>query len=627
MSLKSFPKPSELPVPAGAEGWEKIYPYYLVFQDKLKEQEDAKFWFCDSQHWPTVFKPFETIGGEFAVKCLGQYNARHLMIPNANGIEFRVHLGYLYMSPIPVPEDQIAARVPLFEQRVGHYFQNWDQLLKQWHVKVKGTIDEMETISFPKLPDMVPMEDILSGKGKDGSEKLLESYDRLIQLAYQNWQYHFEFLNLGYIAYLDFFNFCKQVFPNIPDQSIATMVQGVDMELFRPDDELKQLAKLAVELGLQPHFGNTDDVEATLAAIAAAPGGDRWIAQYEGAKDPWFNFTVGNGFYGHDKYWNEHQEIPLGYIADYIRRVDEGQEIMRPVEALIAERDRIIEEYRDLLEGENQALFDAKRGLAATAYPYVENHNFYIEHWTMGVFWRKIRELVPHDARRGLLDRAGRPALPGPQRGPRRALRPGHRLGRRRQADRPGLLAGGDRAPPRNRGRAQDRPARPGAEHPAGIHHRTLHPDALGHHHRAGPAVAGRRRGSGRRRPARHGGLARRRRGPGPRGHRRGPALRGAAGRDPRRHRHRAVLGPDLRQDQGHGHGHRRHDEPRGDRLPRIRPPGRDRHRLGVHHHQDRPAAAGGRHQGHRPDPRRRGRTAGRRTRGAQPQPCLSSDA
>ena len=47
---KSFPKPSELPVPAGAEGWEKIYPYYLVFQDQLKDAEDAKFWFCDSQH-------------------------------------------------------------------------------------------------------------------------------------------------------------------------------------------------------------------------------------------------------------------------------------------------------------------------------------------------------------------------------------------------------------------------------------------------------------------------------------------------------------------------------------------------------------------------------------------------
>lgn len=393
MSMKSFPKPSELPVPAGAEGWEKLYPYYLVFQDKLKEQEDAKFWFCDSQHWPTVFKPFETIGGEFAVKCLGQYNARHLMIPNANGIEFRIHLGYLYMSPIPVPEDQIPARVPLFEERVGYYFQNWPRLLEQWHTKVKGTIDEMEKITFAKPPAVVPIEDIHSGKAMDGSEVLMDNYDRLIQLAYQNWQYHFEFLNLGYIAYLDFFNFCKQVFPNIPDQSIATMVQGVDMELFRPDDELKGLAALAVELGIQSAFENADDADATLSAIRASEGGEHWITRWEEAHEPWFNFTVGNGFYGHDKYWNEHPEIPLNYIKDYIARLDAGQEILRPVEALIAEKERIVEEYRELLDGDNLAAFDGKRALAAQCYPYVENHNFYIEHWTMGVFWRKIREL------------------------------------------------------------------------------------------------------------------------------------------------------------------------------------------------------------------------------------------
>ena len=393
MTMKSFPKPSDLPVPAGAEGWEEIYPYYLVFQDALKEQEDAKFWFCDSQHWPTVFKPFETIGGEFAVKCLGQYNARHLMIPNANGIDFRIHLGYLYMSPIPVPEEQIAARVPDFEARIGHYFANWESKLANWHVKVKGTIADMEALSFAPLPEKVPFEDIENGVGKDGSEVLLENYDRLIQLAYQNWQYHFEFLNLGYIAYLDFFNFCKEVFPNIPDQSIATMVQGVDMELFRPDDELKALALLAIELDLDEHFANTDDPAATLASLAAAAGGERWMAQWEQAQDPWFNFTIGNGFYAHDKYWNVHQEIPLGFIADYIRRARGGAQILRPTQKLIAEKERIVEEYRELLDPEVAAVFDAKRTLAATAYPYVENHNFYIEHWTMGVFWRKVREL------------------------------------------------------------------------------------------------------------------------------------------------------------------------------------------------------------------------------------------
>ncbi|GAB2803003.1 PEP-utilizing enzyme [Streptomyces chlorus] len=390
-TMKSFPKPSEIEVPAGAQGWEKLYPYNLVFDNA--PGGDEKFWFCDSQHWPTVFKPFETIGGEFAVKCLGQYNTRHLLIPPANGIEFKIHLGYLYMSPVPVPEGEIAARVPEFERRAGHYFQNWDSLLEAWHSKVRATIDEMEELEFTALPDVVPFDDIVSGKAMDGSQVLMENYDRLIALLYRNWQYHFEFLNLGYLAYLDFFGFCKEVFPGIPDQAIAKMVQGVDMELFRPDDELKKLAVKAVEMRLQSAFADPDDVEGTLRAVRDA-GGEEWLAVYQAAQDPWFNFTVGNGFYGHDKYWLEHQEIPLGYIKDYIRRLDEGQDIMRPVAELIAEKERIVGEYSDLLQDDVREQFDAKRGLAATAYPYVENHNFYIEHWTMGVFWRKVRELA-----------------------------------------------------------------------------------------------------------------------------------------------------------------------------------------------------------------------------------------
>ena len=31
--------------------------------------------------------------------------------------------------------------------------------------------------------------------------------------------------------------------------------------------------------------------------------------------------------------------------------------------------------------------------LARTVYPYVENHNFYVEHWHHSLFWNKVREL------------------------------------------------------------------------------------------------------------------------------------------------------------------------------------------------------------------------------------------
>jgi pyruvate, water dikinase len=391
--LTKFPSPYDLPAPAGAEQWRSMYPYYMVFRDELRADEDAKFWFCDSQHWPNPFKPFDSLTVEFAVKCLGQYNTRHYLVPPANGIEYRFHNGYCYMSPVAVPPEQIGDRVPHFMERAGHYFNNWDSLLVNWYAKVKANIADLETLSFEPLPDVVPLDWVKEGRGIDNSVPLLAEYDRAIQLCYKTWNYHFEFLNLGYAAYLDFFGFCKGNFPSIPDQAIAKMVQGVDMELFRPDDELKKLARLAVDLdlaGIVQAGGAPADV---LARIAAQPRGAQWLAAWQAAQDPWFNFTSGNGFYSDDKYWIEHLDIPLGYIGDYCARLLSGSSIDRPTQELAAERERIAGEYRDLLDTDNQAAFDGKLGLARTVFPYVENHNFYIEHWSMGVFWRKLRQL------------------------------------------------------------------------------------------------------------------------------------------------------------------------------------------------------------------------------------------
>lgn len=398
---RAFPSPYELPAPAGAEGWKDLYAYNLVFQDHRREVEENKFWFCDSQHWPTVTKPFETIGFEFAVGCLGQYNSRQLLIPTANGIEYRIHNGYLFMSPVAVDPAEIEARVPQFMERAGYYFQNWGSLLENWHGKIRATIDELESIEFTALPHSIPLADVTSGKGSGPGTDLLADYDRLIALAYKAWQYHFEFLNLGYVAYLDLFLFCKEVFPRIPDQAIATMVQGVDMELFRPDDELKNLAKIALRDGLVDLFSDTSDAAGTLAAIAAHPAGADWTEAWTAAQDPWFNFTTGNGFYAHDEYWRDVPAIPLGFVKGYIERLQAGADIDRHVEALLAERDRITSEYSELLSGEQLVTFEGKLGLARTVYPYVENHNFYIEHWTMGVFWRKARQLSRVLAREG----------------------------------------------------------------------------------------------------------------------------------------------------------------------------------------------------------------------------------
>jgi pyruvate, water dikinase len=393
MTKTRFSSPYDHHAPTGAEGWKELYPYFLTFQDNLKEREEGKFFFCDSQHWPNVFKPFDAMTVEFAVKCLGQYNTRQYLIPPANGIDFKIHNGYCYMSPVGVAPELIGPRVPQFMERAGHYFMNWGSLLDNWHVKVKANIEEMEAISFEKLPEVIDIEWVKEGRGLDPTFYLINNYNKVIELCYKAWQYHFEFLNLGYAAYLDFFGFCKETFPGIPDLAIAKMVQGVEVDLFKPDEELQKLAHLAIEVNVDETIINRSMADA-FDTMDNTSRGKKWIAAWEVAKYPWFNFTSGNGFYSTDKYWIENLDIPYGYIKDYIIRIKKGDTIERPTAAIAAERERITAEYLDSLDNDDaKAAFQGKLGLARVVFPYVENHNFYIEHWSMCVFWRKMREL------------------------------------------------------------------------------------------------------------------------------------------------------------------------------------------------------------------------------------------
>jgi len=389
-----FPGPFEMLTPEGAEGWQDLYAYSSVFSADRREYEDSMFWFMDGVHTPEVIEPWDATILEFAIIALSQYNTRHYIIPPALGVDIRILNGYMYLSPVGVADpEEVGARVPEFMERAGYYFQNWDRLYEAWMPKVRALIEELEAVSFKPLPDREDMAVITEGRGIGSGYELLASYNHLLDLTLKLWNHHFEFLNLGYAAYLDFFGFCKGIFPNIPDQAIAKMVAGVHVDLFQPDDELKALATLAVELGVDTRLQDGTAAE-VVAALSSDPAGEKWVAAWEAAKQPWFNFSAGSGFYHSDKVWMEHLDIPMGFIRSYVEKVRRGESLERPIHAVSAERDRIVTEYSELIESdEDRAAFEGKLGLARTVFPYVENHNFYVEHWGHSVIWRKMREL------------------------------------------------------------------------------------------------------------------------------------------------------------------------------------------------------------------------------------------
>jgi pyruvate,water dikinase len=90
----------------------------------------------------------------------------------------------------------------------------------------------------------------------------------------------------------------------------------------------------------------------------------------------------------------ENLDIPLRFVRDYIAKVRRGESLERPIQAVSDERDRIVSEYAELIDDDSDRVtFEAKLGLARTVFPYVENHNFYVEHWGHSVIWRKMRDL------------------------------------------------------------------------------------------------------------------------------------------------------------------------------------------------------------------------------------------
>ncbi len=406
-----FPNPHEVKAKTipGTEGWERMYPYHYQFvtdDPERNKYEKETFWFADGLHYPEPLYPFDTIWDEAWFLALSQYNNRIFMVPPVRGVDHRMINGYVYISPVPVKDGaEIGSRVPHFTERAGYYYKNWDELEAKWKVKMEATIRELEALRIPTLPEMEDMSVVTDAVGESRGYHLLKNYDDLINLGLKCWQYHFEFLNLGYAAYVFFLDFVQKLFPSMPSQRVTQMISGIDVIMYQPDEELKKLAKLAIALGIDATIVSSQKWTEVEAALKSQPKGHEWLTALAAAREPWFNVSTGTGWFHHDRSWNDQMDVPLSGINTYIGKIKQGVSIDRPTEHVRAERDRIIAEYRGLIDKEeDRKQFDELLGCAKTVFPYVENHLFYVEHWFHSVFWNKMREVAVIMKEHGMID-------------------------------------------------------------------------------------------------------------------------------------------------------------------------------------------------------------------------------
>ncbi len=401
----AFPSPYDIPTPPGCEGWREMYPYYAVFDESRRETDERRFWFWNSMHFPVPMPAFDVACIDSPYQAVGEWQNRFFAVPPAMGIDYRILNGYVYISGNPVTDpEKIAERVEFFQRRAGYYFEHWEEIYDKWLQKMRALIAEITELPVPELPEYEPEELMLEDDRNTAFYEVLEAYSRTLHCGDLMWQHHFELLLLGYGAYVTFHEFCKNALPDIPDQHIAQMVAGIDVLLFKPSAELRKLAKLAIESGVDGAFVEGRSPAEIDAELGESDAGRGWLAALEEMKHPWFNMATGDGLYHYYRNWYDDPTIPYASIAGHVRALKDGEELERPSEEVARERDRLAAEYGALLDEDTRETFEELLGLSRMVFPYVEEHKFYCDYWFLTRWWNKLREFGALLARHGFLE-------------------------------------------------------------------------------------------------------------------------------------------------------------------------------------------------------------------------------
>jgi len=231
-------------------------------------------------------------------------------------------------------------------------------------------------------------------KGITPGAEVMENFNTIISMIFKSWQYHFQYLNLAYLAYLMFVDTAGKLFPGIKESTIGKMVAGAEVSMFRPEEELCRLSRLAAaKNSVKDILKGSGSAEEKMNALNKTEDGKAWLGEIEKIKDPWFFVSCGSGWYHHEGSWITKMDVPFSYIESYIQRLENGDKIERNFDEISEERERIVKEYRALIKSEDDLKsFDDAYKVVRSIYRYAEDHLFWVEHWLHTIWFAKIRQ-------------------------------------------------------------------------------------------------------------------------------------------------------------------------------------------------------------------------------------------
>ena len=407
-----FPSPYEIETIPGTEGWQRMYPEMSILPSERRKEIEEWSIFHEQQHWPRALKPFD-------VECvhapawrgLTTFQNRIIVVPNTRGYYFWIINGYHYGADVPPYTDPkvIQERLSEFLRRMIYCWFNWKKVYGKWKRDVWKLLKEQEALAdqIRDLPE--PYEDrsyFEEVRGISCARKLEEVYDRAVHLYLNVFEgYQYTFIGAAYSADFNLIEFCKKVVPDVDNKTIAAMITGVELEAFRPDEEVKRLARLAFNWGLASIVKEQKTFDGMRAEFEKTGNGRKWLEEYKKSSF-WFNMMVTQGVFARhdDPCWLENPDIILGFLKNYIEKIEKGEKIERDVNALKKEKKRIYNEVlAKIKDPADRATFKQYYDLANTFYEFVEEQILFVKNFAYALFRRNIRKFAEILTKHGIL--------------------------------------------------------------------------------------------------------------------------------------------------------------------------------------------------------------------------------
>ena len=322
---RKLPRPKEVPPVPGAEDWREMYPSYLTFdsgEDKeTADWEGKQFWYQNSLHFPRALRPLDEIfcGGDES--WFSQGISRIFVLPTAMGTPYRVLNGYSYNTSVEITDPEVVKkRTPHFIERWAYFIDNWEELVKKWEKKVRGTIKEIEKIHFPDLPEIEDKTRIFNLDATTAYDVLKANHE-LWRLLDRAWAHHNEMVLVPYGQQVELSEFGKK---HGFEELCQDSVKGWKPRVLEAEERLKDLARLAVKLGIQDVFNDHRGSE-VFTALEKSDKGKEWMKKFDEFKYPYFLAPESQGLYIDEKSWIDDPVTLFCNIRNFIEKLDKGE--------------------------------------------------------------------------------------------------------------------------------------------------------------------------------------------------------------------------------------------------------------------------------------------------------------